>query len=972
MMSPINDTRSREDILEEIKTLARSYTPEWKPDFDDPDAGAALAEIFAEAHYGTIRRFDRLPEVCREAFCGFIGTELRPAEPSSGYVRFGASSEAEGRRIDVPAGTVLTASSETYGFTTLDDVHVTCAEILHIFRTDERSGSILKVYTKTEDSPHACFTLFSDISENLNSHTAWLGMKNMPVLGSKNKLEIAFFGTSSELFAKKLNDAAEISVYSEDGWKSPGDIFVENDTLIIRGSDNFPIPEKYEINGRSGFWIRISADNTEELSSFAPQRIGYKLSGKRIAPDVMLTKLGELPEADGFYSFGEEPSVYDCFYIKFDEVFGRRGAMVGVEITVEYPPMNEPETVLKPLGDWKPLMKSSDLREEKTAVSEIVSVVWEYFNGAGWKALPCSPEAGRIFCPFEGKRLHKLEFVCPDDITSALVGAEEGYFIRARISRMKREFLPNIIFRAPAVRGVELCYCYTEYRDFDLAYSENNMEFKRHDARAPISIFESVPQLGTAMYFGLSRPLDESVRILAVTEKHFDHDMFELQWEYYSANGWKRLRLTDETKQFAQTGFLNIGRNKGFVRKTLFKESCYWIRARSVDKDPEKNGLQRVSFFDFNCTEVSNIQKEPDEFFGNKVPKAGTECRLSKGNICGAKVWVNENSLHGAEYASALCDEELAKAEYDEFGAIRRLWVKWRRAERLSDCGANDRAYSLDPNTGVITFGDGIHGMIPCTGSGDMIRVEYSVGGGSSGNVGAGEIHGSREALGFVTKIGNPFAASGGNDAESIMAAPDRVAAELNSGGRCVTAADYEQMALYTERSILKVKCVFGERGDMTLAIMREDLTREGVHFRRIREKLLSELGKVRAECLSGNKLRIIHPTYIYMCVSAKVAVDGAHKAYRVKERLVGEISAFLHPITGNFDGRGWQIGVLPSAIRIENMIRSIEGISDVKGIMLRGFLRSERGMRETDLNTASAESSFYIAVSGEHDIDTV
>lgn len=972
MMCPISDTRSREDILEEIKILASSYTPEWKPDFEDPDAGAALAGIFAEAHYGTIRRLDRIPEVCREEFCGFIGTELRPAEPSSGYVQFGASSEAEGSHIDVPAGTVLTASSQTYGFTTLDDVHVTGAEILHIFHTDERSDSIRRAYTKTEDVPRACFTLFSDSPENLNSHTVWLGMKNKPMPGSKNKLEIAFDGTASELFAKKLNDRAEISVYSENGWKSPGDISVENNTLIIHGSEASPIPEEHEINGRSAFWIRILANNAEDFSSFAPQRLGYMLSGKKLAPDVMLTKLGETETADGFYPFGEEPSVYDCFYVRSDEVFGRRGAGICVEITVEYPPMNEPEAVLKPLGDWKPLMKKSDFREEKTAVSEIVSVVWEYFNGAGWKALACAPEAGRFFCPSEGRQLHKLEFVCPDDIASALVGAEEGYFIRARISRMKREFLPNFIFRAPAVRGAELSYCYTEYRDFDYAYSENNMELKCYDTSDPISFFESVPRMETAMYFGVSRPLDESVRILAVTEKHFDHDMFDLQWEYYTANGWKRLRLTDETKQFAQTGFLNLGRNKGFVRKTLFKESCYWIRARSVDGKPVENGVQRVSFFGFNCTEISNIQKEPDEFFGNKAPTAELECRLSKGNISRVEVWVNEISLHGTEHIAEFCEDELAKAEYDEFGVIRRLWVKWRRTERLSDCGANDRAYALDPNTGVIRFGNGVHGRIPCTGAGDMIRVEYSVGGGLSGNVHAGAIRGSREALGFVTKINNPFATSGGSDAESVGKAMERAAAELNSGGRCVTEADYEQTALYAERSILKVKCVFGERGDMTLAVMREDFTREGVHFRRIREKLLSELGKVRAESLSGNKLRVIHPTYIHICVSAEVAVDGAHKAYRVKERLIGEISAFLHPITGNFDGRGWQIGVLPRTVQLENLIRSIEGVSDVKGIMLRGFLRSERGMRETDLNTASAESLFYIAVSGEHDIETI
>ncbi len=966
------DTRSREDILEEIKALASSYTPEWKPDFENPDAGAALAEIFAEAHYATIRRLNQIPIVCREAFCGFIGTEPRPAEPSSGYVQFGMSPEAGDRHIVVPAGTMLTADSQTYCFTTLDDVHVTGAEIQSIFFTDERSGAIRRAYAKTKDTPHACFTLFSDDSEDLNTHTAWLGMKNMPTLRENNKLEIAFDGTFSEQFAEKLSGGAEISVYTEDGWRSPENVTVKENALIIRGGGSSPDFAECEINGQSAYWIRFSVQNANDFSSFGPQKAGVKASGNKLAPDIMLTKLGEPDTADGFYPFGEEPSVYDCFYVRSDEAFGKSGAVICLEITVVYPPMSEPEVVLKPLGDWKPFMKRSDFREEKTGVTEIVSVVWEYFNGAGWKALECSSDSKRIFCPCEGQQIHKLEFICPDDIIPALVGAEEGLFIRARITRMKREFLPDIIFRAPAIRGVELGYSYSEYRDFDFAISENNMELKRYDTHKPMSLFESVPRVVTAMYLGLSRPLEEGLRIFAVTEKHFDEDMPDLQWEYYTENGWSRLRLTDETKQFAHTGFLSLGGNKGFARKTLFKENRYWIRARSVDGKFGANVVQRVSFFDFNCAEVSNIQKEPDEYFGNRIPKAGLECRLSRVNICRAEVWVNEISLYGAENVEKLLEDNLAQAEYDAFGTMRRLWVKWRQVKRLSNCNANDRAYTLDPNTGVITFGNGVHGRLPCVGDGDMIRARYYVGGGSLGNVPAGTIRGSREALGLVTKIINPFATSGGNDTESVRAATERAAAELNSRGRCVTASDYEQMALCAERSIIKVKCLFGARGDVTMAIMREDFTREGIHFRRIREKLLSELGRARAESLSRGKLSVIHPTYIHMCVSAEVTVDSAHKVYRVKERILAGISEFLHPITGNFDKRGWQIGVLPRAAQIENMIRSIKGVSDVKSIVLRGFLLSENGRREIDLSVVSAESAFYIAVSGEHEIEAV
>ena len=51
----IIDNRKREDVLNKIFELAKSYTPEWNPDTQNPDMGAVIALLFSEQMEENIR-----------------------------------------------------------------------------------------------------------------------------------------------------------------------------------------------------------------------------------------------------------------------------------------------------------------------------------------------------------------------------------------------------------------------------------------------------------------------------------------------------------------------------------------------------------------------------------------------------------------------------------------------------------------------------------------------------------------------------------------------------------------------------------------------------------------------------------------------------------------------------------------------------------------------------------------------------
>ena len=85
------------ELEEKIAALAAAYTPEWRFDREHPDAGTALALLFAEQFSGTLERFDKISEKHRYAFFDMLGLTAQSARAAGGYVTFKLSSDEIGR-----------------------------------------------------------------------------------------------------------------------------------------------------------------------------------------------------------------------------------------------------------------------------------------------------------------------------------------------------------------------------------------------------------------------------------------------------------------------------------------------------------------------------------------------------------------------------------------------------------------------------------------------------------------------------------------------------------------------------------------------------------------------------------------------------------------------------------------------------------------------------------------------------------
>src|SRR5271157_2312191 len=101
---------------------------------------------------------------------------------------------------------------------------------------------------------------------------------------------------------------------------------------------------------------------------------------------------------------------------------------------------------------------------------------------------------------------------------------------------------------------------------------------------------------------------------------------------------------------------------------------------------------------------------------------------------------------------------------------------------------ASPQVFTVDGESGVIQFGNGLHGARPAEGA--PVVASYAYGGGSAGNVGIAAIQTSPQLpAGFTVQ--NPLPTWGGDDGESVTDAEQNIPSYLQNGGRAVSADDF-------------------------------------------------------------------------------------------------------------------------------------------------------------------------------------
>ena len=292
--------------------------------------------------------------------------------------------------------------------------------------------------------------------------------------------------------------------------------------------------------------------------------------------------------------------------------------------------------------------------------------------------------------------------------------------------------------------------------------------------------------------------------------------------------------------------------------------------------------------------------------------------------------------------------------------------VHWTWRLSLLDAGEFEEAYTVDPvsylriasnsdgtasyeydgdSGATIRFGDDVFGGIPDTGS--VFQATYRIGGGSAGNVAADSI--TRIDAGvdpsvtaLVTAVTNPFAATGGADAETDQQVARRAPQAFRAVQyRAVTAADYEAAA-ETLPWVLRAGTRFRWTGSWLTVFTTADP--EGSEQITLEEQvdLVNLLNRYR---MAGYESYV--PAPVYVGIDLAVTVCALPNVFRgdVQTALLSTLGAAQLPngTTGFFFLDRFTFGTPLERSALEAAIQSSYGVAGVVSIQYR-----ERGVTPT------------------------
>jgi predicted phage baseplate assembly protein len=334
-----------------------------------------------------------------------------------------------------------------------------------------------------------------------------------------------------------------------------------------------------------------------------------------------------------------------------------------------------------------------------------------------------------------------------------------------------------------------------------------------------------------------------------------------------------------------------------------------------------------------NVVEAAHSVTIRDEILGSGDASPLQQFSLLHGPLLeGEQIIVRERQRPPDDELELLGDGAVTPTE-DE--ASEECWVRWQRVDSFFESGPRGRHYTIDYQSGKITFGDGRKGMAPPEGRNNVVARSYRVGGGSEGNVNPHSLTSLTRAIAYIDSVTNPLAAAGGADRESVAEAKARAPHTIKSRDRAVTAEDFEMLALRASTSLARARCVPDKmsRGGVALVVIPkaetgpDDLGRRLVPSNEVLRYVKRYLDERR---LVGTVLRVIKPRYRDLSLKVTLLRRTIGSSDRLRAEIEHSLRRYLHPLVGGRDERGWEFG---RAVLKTELIHVAEEVPGVEGV---------------------------------------
>ncbi|MBE7005311.1 MAG: hypothetical protein E7425_13735 [Ruminococcaceae bacterium] len=962
MNRPLLDPRSPETIREQIRALARSYTPEWRYEGTENDPGAALAELFAEMYGQSVDRLNALPEKLFIEFLNMIGYREPGPMPSVGTVCLDPQDSAT-EPFTVAAGTQLFTpddEGENIVFETDRTIQISAAKISDIYYVDAEADSIRRL--GIAERPQRFFV---PTGEELQRHRFMVAEDDVLRLDCPARILATFHQESGHRegeAAKILADDSLTWTFRCEGEDIPfDDVHAESGTLVL-SKNNRLIPEADE----SGhICISCSGHPKTDLNVDA-----IELSCEPITPCAVRSMYNnDIPISlqEGGYCFGRRPGVYNMFYLNCDSALTKHGADVLLHLDIAFV-VDEPETQKVRYDFTQPIIDKQSAVEQKPDDVTVSEVVWEYYNGIGWKNLQVSGDKN----PFSSKRDGALEvrFRVPEDMDEAEVNAEIGYFIRARVVDISNPYSTYQRWVVPLVKGAYFHWQYTAQKKPVYCFSENNgQQHVIEDAhRLSHLMFPALAPMTegrAAMYFRFSASPHAMPLSLRFQVEGRARLTGQLLWEYWNGKDFEPIRTVDQTERLLHSGEMFLFLPERLPEAELFGEKGCWLR---LNRSTSEAGIMpMIASVTVNAVSAHQHQREADQLFDTEIYEAGKRVWLLNLPVQECRVWVDELSAISDAELETLQRESPKRVRLEWEGhSITRCWIEWERVEDLALAGPNERVFTLEPFSGQITFGDGRQGKVPPAGD-HNIRVRYSSGGGERGNVPAGAIRSLLTAMPQVSRVRNLTAMSGGTGRLALDEIEERGSRFLHNRGRAAGRMDYEELVREKFPQVNHVRCFAGhnERGERApghIAVVVAGFGKNGEGTEDLCGKVYRYLSEYSSCCLvAENRLHVCPATVLTVNTSVTVQTERPELAAETQQAIVRRLEKLI--------GKVWKSRPIGEQIRLSevwSVVRDTPNVRLIERILVEASYDQEGRQRLAALE-ADSDFPYSVAESGMH-----
>lgn len=397
--------------------------------------------------------------------------------------------------------------------------------------------------------------------------------------------------------------------------------------------------------------------------------------------------------------------------------------------------------------------------------------------------------------------------------------------------------------------------------------------------------------------------------------------------------------LIDETGGLIHSGTVELqlprvwrpGRPARLAGTDLLRWLRLEIASGSFEQSPVLSSIKLNIVAALAARSIFNEALEPVPNSGNRQMSLSQKPVLPKSLI----IEVEEGG-----FEPEVSELNVPVAEDDSAGGLRSKVRRWEQVSDLSTFGPDAEVYTLDPLSGIVTFGDGSHGAEVPQGFRNVRARTYQAGGGKAGAVGADAINSLLSSVAFLTKVTNPWPATGGLDTEKREQTLKRGPQEIRARSRAVTTADYALLAREAEGALIErahavsglhpsfpgrpipgvvgVFVVPPDRGEGPPPVADEDTLRA----------VATHLSKFAAP--AGVEVVASATKFHFIKIEAAITVRNGADEGKVVRDAVKQLNDYLHPLKGGNDDAGWPFG---GTLHYQSLVRRLTRINDLTSV---------------------------------------